>query len=51
VLSPKHSRCVRGYEVLGEQTLDEHSRPDLKGLRPGSSIADRHAREWQNRPG
>lgn len=29
-VSLKHSRSMRGYESLGEQTLDEHSRPDLK---------------------
>ena len=29
-VSLKHSRCMRGYEAMGEQTLDEHARPDLK---------------------
>jgi len=29
-LSMRHSRAQRGYEALGEQTLDSSARPDLK---------------------
>ena len=43
-VSLKRSRCLRGYEALGEQRLDEHSRPDLKeSFYCGLSYPDDHS--------